>query len=155
MLWRKVIRYAVRALTSSSVKLRRGSMVSGMSPCGFRSHAPIQAGVNQPPALFRLGPTYPPVPLRTAAFVRKLGSEGASIAVEFVAGIAFVAFVDFGKCPSGAKGNFLARHVQILQRARWRRTFHAEQRRGDGVEVGLVPIVLGHARRGVDGCRVR
>src|ERR1700687_2291600 len=61
MLCRIVIRYAVKAMTSSSVKFRRGSMVLGMSACGFLSHASIHAAVSQPPALFRLGPTYPPV----------------------------------------------------------------------------------------------
>src|SRR5271166_2979696 len=57
---RRVIKYAVSAWISSSVKLRCGSMLSGCKACGLRSQASIHAGVNQFPALFRFGPTYPP-----------------------------------------------------------------------------------------------
>src|ERR1700674_2046889 len=39
MLCLSVMRYAVKALTSTSAKFRRGSMVSGMSPCRFLRRA--------------------------------------------------------------------------------------------------------------------
>ena len=71
-----------------------------------------------------------------------------------MAGIAFVAFIDFGKRAGGAERNFLARHNQILQRACLRGTFHAEEGYRNGVEVRLVPVVLGHARDRIDRDRV-
>src|SRR5207245_9027173 len=40
---------------------------------------------------------------------------------------------------------------QVLQRARGGRPFHTGKRGGDGIEVRLLPIVLRHARRGIDG----
>ena len=44
-------------MRSSSVKLRRGSMVSGTSDWGSFSHSSIQAGFIQLPTLLKLGPT--------------------------------------------------------------------------------------------------
>src|SRR5271169_719112 len=57
---RSVIKYAVSSFLSSTVNDWRGSIAPGTSACGLSSHASIQAGVSQLPALFKLGPTYPP-----------------------------------------------------------------------------------------------
>ncbi len=49
------------------------------------------------------------------------------------------------------ESNFLAWDNQVLQRARWGRPFHTEKRGGDGIKVRLLPVVLRHAGRGIDG----
>ena len=92
-----------------------------------------------------------PLPLCAAAFVGQIRREVAAVTIELVAGITFVAVVDFAKRTRRMESNFFARHNQILRGARRGRTLHAKESGSDSIQIGLIPVVLRHARRRIHG----